>query len=214
MPPVIQMTRRGAVRNDAELPALCRAFAERHCASLVGFLEPSVLDDARALVERGTFREFAHGDLATELRLDTGVGSGLLHFLTNDPQLFSLVETISGCTGIRSFAGRVYRRFPGGRHHDSWHGDIADPRRLIGMSVNLSPAPYDGGVFEIRAVGTERPVTPLPNVGRGDAILFRLSQELEHRVTDVRGEVPKTAFAGWFFAELDFDRVLHDREQP
>jgi hypothetical protein len=212
MPPVIQMTRRGAVRNDAELPALCRAFAERHSARLVGFLEPSVLDDARTLIERDTFREFAHGDLATELRLDTGVGSGLLHFLTNDPQLFNLVETVSGCAGIRSFSGRVYRRFPGGRHYDSWHGDM-DPGRLIGMSVNLSTDVYEGGVFEIRDVATQQLIASLPNVGFGDAILFRLSDSLEHCVSAGRGSAPKTAFAGWFLSDLDFDHELHSVER-
>jgi 2OG-Fe(II) oxygenase superfamily len=211
---VIQMTRRGAVSNDADLAALRHAFAQQQCARLNGFLEPALVDEIRIQIERGEFREFAHGSLATELRLETGICTGLLHFLTNEPQLFRLVESVSGCTGIRSFAGRVYRRFPGGRHYDNWHGDVADARRLIGMSVNLSTDVYEGGVFEIREVETERLLASLPNTGFGDAILFRLSDSLEHRVSDVRGAFPKTAFAGWFFADLDFDNVLRhiDRE--
>jgi hypothetical protein len=209
MPPVIQVTRRGAVSNDADVEALHRAFTKQHCAKLTGFLEPTVLDQVRAQVERGTFRDFAHGSIATELRLEDGVGTGLLHFLANEPRLFRLVESISGCTGIRAFAGRVYRRFPGGGHHDSWHNDV-DGKRLIGMSVNLSADVYEGGVFEIREVETERPLASLPNVGFGDAILFRLSDALEHRVSDVRGACAKTAFAGWFFANLDFGAVLRD----
>ena len=212
MPPVIQMTRRGAVRNDADLAALCRTFDQHQCAKLSGFLEPALVDESRAQIARGEFREFAHGSLATELRLETGIGTGLLHFLTNDPQLFRLVESVSGCTDIRSFAGRVYRRFPGGQHYDHWHGDVADARRLIGMSVNLSADIYEGGVFEIRDVETARPLASLPNVGVGDAILFRLSHSLEHRVSGVRGAFPKTAFAGWFFAELDFEKVLREIE--
>lgn len=212
MPPVIQITRRGTLSNDADLAALHHTFARQHCAKLTGFLEPALVDEIHGRLAHGDFREFAHGELATELRLEIGVCTGLLHFLTNDPRLFRVVESISGCTGIRSFAGRVYRRFPGGRHFDSWHGDVADPRRLIGMSVNLSADAYEGGVFEIRDVDTERPLASLPNVGSGDAILFRLSDSLEHRVSDVHGAVPKTAFAGWFFADLDFERELHDIE--
>jgi hypothetical protein len=208
-PPVIQVTRRGTVSNDAGVAALRRTFAERHCAKLTGLLEPGLVDEVRAQIARGTFREFAHGSIATELRLDAGVCTGLLHFLTNDPRLFRVVESVSGCTAIRAFAGRVYRRLPGGRHHDSWHGDI-DGKRLVGMSVNLSAEIYDGGVFEIRAVDTQPPLASLPNVGFGDAILFRLSDALEHRVSGVRGESAKTAFAGWFFADLDFDKVLRE----
>jgi hypothetical protein len=37
------------------------------------------------------------------------------------------------------------------------------------------------------------------NTGFGDAILFRISKDLEHRVTEVVGEVAKTAYAGWFY---------------
>jgi hypothetical protein len=72
MPPVIQLTRRGTVSNDADVAALQRAFAVQHCAKLIGLIEPSVLHDVRAQIERGTFREFAHGSIATELRLDDG----------------------------------------------------------------------------------------------------------------------------------------------
>lgn len=210
MPPVIQLTHRGAVRNDADLAAFHRTFAQQHCARLTGFLEPALVDEIRNHIERGEFREFAHGAIATEQQLDAGTCSGLLHFLVNDPQLFRLVEHVSGCTGIRAFVGRVYRRFPGGRHCDHWHSDRHDARRLIGMSVNLSADVYEGGVFEIRDLETERPIASLPNVGFGDAILFRLSDALEHRVSDVSGAFPKTAFAGWFFADLDFDKLLHD----
>jgi hypothetical protein len=208
MPSPIQMTRRGTVCNDADLAELHRTFAAQHCVKLTGFLEPALADEVRAQIDRGTFREFAHGSIAAELRLDAGVCTGLLHFLTNDPRLFQLVESVSGRTGIRAFAGRVYRRFAG-RHHVDWHDDL-DDRRLVGMSVNLSTDVYDGGVFEMRDAATERPLATLPNLGFGDAIIFRLSKALDHRVSEVRGAVPKTAFAGWFFGDLDFDRVLHD----
>jgi hypothetical protein len=207
MPPVIQMTRRGAVWNDADLAALHRTFATQHCVRLSGFLAPEIVDQVHTQIERGTFRDFVHGSIATELRLDEGVGTGLLHFLANEPRLFRLVESIAGLAGIRSFGGRVYRRFPGGHHYDNWHSDL-DGLRLVGMSVNLSTGVYEGGVFEIREVETERPLASLPNVGTGDAILFRLDASIEHRVSEVRGAFPKTAFAGWFFAGSDFETPL------
>jgi hypothetical protein len=209
MPPVIQLTRRGAFGDDTDLAALQRTFAERHCVKLRGFLEPSLLVEIRAQVERGTFIEFAHGAIATELRLETGVASGFLHFIANDPRLFRVVESICGCSGFRAFAGRVYRRFPGGRHYDNWHDDV-DGHRQIGMSVNLSADSYDGGVFEIRDRDSERVLASLPNVDFGDAILFRLSPGLEHHVSVLAGTRPKTAFAGWFYPNLDFEKVLRD----
>ena len=207
MPPVIQITRRGTVTNAAGLAPLQQTFADQHCVKLAGLLEPAVAADVQARIERGRFSEFAHGSIATELRLEPGVGTGVLHFLANDPHLFRLVEAVSGCRGLRAFAGRVYRRFPGGQHYDHWHDD-ADGRRQVGMSINLSAEPYEGGIFEIRDAASERVLAALPNIGVGDAILFRLADTVEHRVSDVRGVAPKTAFAGWFFADLDFAAAL------
>jgi len=36
------------------------------------------------------------------------------------------------------------------------------------------------------------------NTGLGDALLFRISADLIHRVQGVTGDHPKIAFAGWF----------------
>jgi hypothetical protein len=80
--------------------------------------------------------------------------------------------------------------------------------REIGMSVNLSADVYEGGVFEIRDAESERALASIANVGFGDAILFRVASTLEHRVTDVRGARPKTAFAGWFRTKFDYLATL------
>ncbi len=204
----LRLTRHGPIADPDAVAPLRVAFDRQQCVKLHSFLEPALFETIQRLLAHGAFAEFAHGALATELLLESGVCTGLLHFLANDPRVFQLVEEVAGVTGIRSFGGRVYRRFAG-QHYDNWHGDLGDPRRLVGMSVNLSADVYDGGVFEIRDVDTERPIASLPSVGFGDAILFRLSHDLEHRVSDVEGMHPKTAFAGWFLAEKDFTRVLH-----
>lgn len=203
-PASFRLTRTGAEWRDTDVDALRRTFDAQHCITLHGFIEPLLLAHIHRLSSAATFADCAHGDLATELRMEPGVCTGLLYFLVNDPDLFRLVEAIAGCGAIGSFVGRVYRRYPG-VHFDSWHGDRTDPRRLVGMSVNLSDAPYEGGTFEIRDVTTARPIASLPNVVPGDAILFRLDDDLEHRVTPVRGTTPKTAFAGWFFGGVEYD---------
>jgi predicted 2-oxoglutarate/Fe(II)-dependent dioxygenase YbiX len=69
--------------------------------------------------------------------------------------------------------------------------------RRVAMSVNLEPAPYEGGVLQIRRRENEAIIAEVENVGAGDAILFRIDAALQHRVTAVTSGV-KTAFAGWF----------------
>jgi hypothetical protein len=72
------------------------------------------------------------------------------------------------------------------------------------MSVNLGRQIYSGGVLQIRESESGRIVHEVANTGFGDAVVFRLSHGLKHRVTDVQGGVPREAFAGWFKSEPEF----------
>jgi hypothetical protein len=80
--------------------------------------------------------------------------------------------------------------------------------RLVALSVNLNTAPYEGGVLSIREAATERILCELTNSGFGDAILFRIDERLQHRVSDVEGTVAKTALAGWFESAPDYRTLL------
>ena len=70
----------------------------------------------------------------------------------------------------------------------------------MALSINLSTDVYGGGTFELRDRQTKAPLAQINNTGFGDALLFRVSNNLEHRVTEVVGKVAKTACAGWFRA--------------
>ena len=67
---------------------------------------------------------------------------------------------------------------------------------------------YQGGVLMIREGETKRILTELTNTGFGDAILFSVDANLEHRVSDVEGTAAKTALAGWFESEPDYRMLL------
>ena len=88
---------------------------------------------------------------------------------------------------------------PDAGHYDAWHTDNADGRLAV-LSINLSPRGYQGGLLQMRERGSEQVITEIANTGIGDALLFRISENLLHRVTGVEGAEPKTAFAGWFSA--------------
>jgi hypothetical protein len=134
-------------------------------------------------------------------------------FLINDEKLFQVIQDVTRCDRIRCFEGRVYRVNPGPEHYDSWHNDIGEDR-LVGMSINLSRETYSGGVLQIRDHDTHEVVSEASNTGFGDAIIFRLSRGLQHRITEVDGKTPKTAFAGWFRAQPDFSSLLKFYRAP
>ena len=136
---------------------------------------------------------------------------GALLFLINDEKLFQLIQDITQCALIDCFEGRVYRVNPGDGHHDSWHNDIGEGR-VVGMSLNLSREVYSGGVLQIRNRETEAVISEAANTGFGDAVVFRLSRDLQHRITEVEGSASKTAFAGWFRAQRNVSSSLKESQ--
>jgi hypothetical protein len=82
---------------------------------------------------------------------------------------------------------------------------------LIGISVNLSGEAFSGGRFELRATAGHERMWSMANTGPGDAVVFEISDALQHRVTDVEGHVPRVTFAGWFQSQPDFLDVLKRR---
>lgn len=201
---MIRLTRTGLEANREVIPALYAEFQSTHCIRLRELLHPDMLVFLAQRLARGSWSERVHGEIAVEEVLDDIPARSLLHFLVNHREFRCLVEEMTGCGPLTTFGGRVYRLMPNSGHYDSWHDDTQGGR-LVGMSVNLSPSSYRGGVFLLRERASGRMLAEISNTGLGDAILFRISKQLEHCVSEVEGDVPKTAFAGWFqTSEKDF----------
>ena len=196
-------------------------FRRQHFVRLPGLLEPGLLDAVVRSIEQGEFVKRTHGGIGTEACLSQGVATSALQLIFNDPQLLAAVAAIAECGPLGCFDGRVYRMIPGAGHYDSWHSDVGEDR-LVGLSVNLSPAGYEGGALEMRytngtkqeyvGAGFSRPKEPatwtVENGSFGSAILFRISPALRHRVSPVTGTTPRTAYAGWFRSAPDFQDLF------
>ena len=206
---LLQLTLRGPVPSDGALSAddLRREYRERHCVTVPGFLDTTLLEWMQTQIAKEELTPRTHfGGLATELGTWDSRPVGVLTFLVNDPRVLALVAGITSRPLLSRFAGRIYHRIPGA-HHDSWHDDI-HPARLVGMSVNLGSSDFQGGEFQIRDTATEQPLGQIANTGRGDAILFEIREGLQHRMAPLTGTVPKTAYAGWFGATVDYNAEL------
>ena len=210
---MLQLTRKGLVLHG-QLDVLRERFFTNHCVVLEKLLEPALLKKVQEGIEQAPWRTTTHvDDVGTELTLDDPVTIHILLFLLNRPEFLDAIRIITGCAEIDYFHGRVYRLAAGPQSQLSWHDDI-DPapqgeQRHVGLSINLSTDVFAGGTFELRDRLTRAPLGQINNTGFGDALLFRVSNNLEHRVTEVVGKVAKTAWAGWFrttdvplFAEL------------
>lgn len=213
---MIRLGRSGATYtgSTASLDAMRTKFDQENHVRLSDFLELEALDFIQRQIDGAEFYERVHEGIASnkELCMVGNAGFGALLLLVNDEKLFEIVETVTGCPRIRCFEGRVYRVSPGEGHHDSWHNDIGDGR-LIGMSVNLSRERYGGGVLQLRDRASGKIVSEISNERPGDAVIFRLSDTLQHRITEVEGSAAKTAFAGWFKAQPDFLSLLRQQSE-
>jgi 2OG-Fe(II) oxygenase superfamily len=197
-----------ALGSDLALESAREAFAAHHCVKVPGLLAGDLFTEILARIRPEDFYEYTHEGVGSEARLPRNSSAiALLLLLINDDRLFRVVEAVTGCPALGSFDGRVYRFTESPGHHDGWHDDLGD-NRLIAMSVNLSSQPYEGGVLQIRDRASRAILHEEPNTGPGDALIFRLAPELQHCVTNVTGDRPKTAFAGWFRSEPDFKTAL------
>jgi hypothetical protein len=129
--------------------------------------------------------------------MDGGKATELLLLLINDPHLFRLVREITGCRRIGRFDGTIYRVMPGDEGEDSWHGEIFG-HGVLEMGIDLSTRPYSGGVLETRDRYSRDVFHTEVETEPGDALLVRLAPSVQHRVTAVEGNSPRTVYAGRF----------------
>ncbi|MGH7924990.1 MAG: PqqD family peptide modification chaperone [Candidatus Binatus sp.] len=206
---LVSLTRLGISSNaaPAQLRSAREHFQEHDYLRLPGFIEPGFFRVIQRYLLGATW-EKRFWNVGHDLTLTNNPLSDVVHVLLNDPKLFRMLGRATGCGPIRCFKGRLYRMVARKGLLFDWHPDTKNNRKLA-ISINLSDAPYRGGTLEIRErSGSVREV--VPNLGFGDAIVFRVAEHLEHRLTPVVGRIPKTAIAGFFCTSPDYASVRRE----
>jgi hypothetical protein len=196
-PIAIQIQRKGLALDQAQIGKLGAEFRDAQFVRLTQLLEPSILDFLYARLDSSQWETMSHGKIGEEYITNDLPTTSLLHFVMNRPKFRAVIEEITGCKDLRWFQGRVYRMIAEAGHHDNWHSD-KDNSNEIGISLNLSRNLFLGGLFMLREGDSKRVLASVANTGSGDALIFRISPKLHHRISDLEGNEPKTAFAGWF----------------
>ena len=205
---MLQISTSGVVvsGSEADIKRARVDFDKQDWVRLPAILDQGLLGVAQSQLGASQFEEKT-ANLYRELTVADSALPFALLLLLNNQRLFKLVEEITGCGHIGCFRGRIYRIVPGANHHVEWHTDL-NGTRLVAPSVNLNTESYEGGILSIREAATERVLCEVTNSGFGDAILFRIDERLQHRVSDVQGTVAKTALAGWFESAPDYRTLL------
>jgi hypothetical protein len=171
---------------SAELAEAVRVGIERD-----GFEEPEAATGGEDDVYRGAYQG---GKVGQDLR--QGPVAQVVADRTNDPQLLEFMKAITGSPPLTRCVGRVFRLFPMADDLP-WHTD-AEGGRLADLIIDLSAVPHEGGRFEMRDAGTREILNAVDSMAFGDALLIRISPDIEHHYKAVTGSIPKVTFSGWF----------------
>lgn len=199
--------------SEEDLERMRIEFDEKHCVTFPMLLEPGLLESVIDGVDQAEFTVTKYTNMmAKDVHIKQDYPTSyLLNFLINSQTMFDTVQRITGCGKIGMFQGRVYRMLPVSDHYDTWHDDLVF-NRMIAMSINLTRKSYSGGTVQFRERESEKIINEVHNNRLGDAMIFRLAPFLQHRVTPIKGSIPRTAFAGWFESAPDYRSWLESEQ--
>jgi hypothetical protein len=194
----IQLSRTGTIinRDPAVIAAAKAEFDATHVLKLPAFVDAALLAELQRHIETGTFQVREHKASGTEMCMVDNAAVWLLGFLIASADVLAAIEALTGMQGLKSLYGRVYRLEAGTDQQHDWHNDIEEHRRL-GFSLNVSNGVFEGGGLQLRELEPERITATVFNTTPGDAVIFRLHRNVQHRVHPITGTVARTALAGW-----------------
>lgn len=204
---MIEITKdKTVIHAEEALNELRDQFAREHCVVLDRLLTTDLSTLARKQLDSGNFQENAYytpgGDpFAREetLSSESNFLTSALSLMLNRDSFLEAVRHITNRPEIQSFSGRIYKLHSSKNGFLDWHDDSNEKDRIVGFSLNLSNAAFQGGHFLIRDKQTKVLYKEVDYKDWGSAHIFNINHSLEHMVTKVLGEQPRITLAGWFY---------------
>lgn len=212
---MIQISTNGfSISDPSKISKLQSEFAEKNCIVIPQLFENELIKKIVKNIEAAKFyprKHLGHDDqeFAKDLTMrENEMAMHQIHLLLNNQRFFEVIQSITNCPPIGSFGGRIYKNLPQKKHQLDWHSDTEQKERLVGISINLSVKPYQGGIFQIRERKSKKITFEVGNKNLGSAHIFRISTEFQHRVTPTEGDFARIVAAGWFFSEPNIRNAI------
>lgn len=177
---------------------LADRFAQIPAMVFDGVLEPTLLDRFVRGAEQAAYSDdtVEHlGDRGIEAPARLGPAFAVM---LDRPELRDWLARVCGTSDLGRVVGRLVETRPGQEGGLRWHDDLIDPQRRLGVVVNLTSVPYEGGLFEMRRKGENTPFCVFQHTKPGTMMVFAVNAGVEHRVTPVISGGPRRVFAGWY----------------
>jgi hypothetical protein len=182
-------------------PALFRArFAADAALRFDGVIAPDLLERLLASAAAADFVENPVLGLGQrEIEAAQRVGASI-NLLLGRHAWLDWLEQATGLAPLRATAGRLVQTRANGTDGLTWHDDMDQQQRMLGLVVNLSGQSFDGGLFEMRHTGQNPPFHSVRHDRVGSILVFAVNPAIEHRVMPVTAGGPRRVFAGWVLA--------------
>jgi Rps23 Pro-64 3,4-dihydroxylase Tpa1-like proline 4-hydroxylase len=126
------------------------------------------------------------------------VGKVLSHVLS-DQGVLAWVGEVGDRGTVSHVSGKLASYSAENSSFLDWHDDNFEGRR-IAIVIDLSEHAFEGGEFEMRMRGASDPHFRHRLQGFGTGLIFRVAEDVEHRLLPVTAGGPRRTFAGWFFS--------------
>ena len=195
--------------DDATNAAIADAIATSGGVILHDVIEPDLLASWMQVADNTPFRQVdlqGFGTRANDLSPATALPFCLA---LGRPAYMRWLERVMGCETISHIEGHIAQMTPG--HAIHWHRDAGLGIRRLAMVLNLTTEPYEGARFELRRKSTQQPMLAYHALTTGSLALFRVENDLQHRVSLMVSGGPRNSFAGWArgrWVEADAKRGL------
>lgn len=201
MATIFQISSTG-IRLDAApdtVAALQREFIERHALVFQNALAQEFFAKLQSLLSNSRFAIRQTPKVGEQEIESPAIAGHALSFVLGNKFLMNWINQVTACTVSRHVLGGIARLQAVSGQQLDWHDDRLDtPVRQLAMTINLSSIAYAGGDFELRRKGHQDILFRHHHGEPGSIVLFRVDQQIEHRVTPVVTGGPRLVYAGWF----------------
>ena len=174
------------------------SFAAVSAIALDDVFDPALLQN---IVRQAADARFTDNDVADiglrEVETPQRLGK-MISLLLSRPVLLRWLEEATGIAPIGAVAGQLVQTRCNGRDALDWHDDLAEQQRQLGVVINLSTCPFEGGDFELRPKAAGSPMLQFKHSRPGTMLVFAVRPDIEHRVTPLTSGGPRRVYSGWF----------------
>ncbi len=179
--------------------SFAEAFARQRAMALTDVIDPAFFAKLLRILEDAQYITDTVMDRAHRERERPGKVGFALSLALKRANLLRWLEQTTGTPLLESAYGRVLQFGPDSVDRLNWHDDLPDdPLRRLAITINLTQAPYEGGLFELREKKSGAVLFQHRHTTLGSALIFAVSDELQHRVWPVTAGGPRRVFTGWF----------------